>query len=58
MPAFVWRLDVTQNTDIIPKLAGLAFAQFAKFPFVAPGLLATALDDALFSEGIDRKSVV
>ncbi|MNF69056.1 hypothetical protein D3C84_509280 [compost metagenome] len=53
MPAFVCRLDAAQNIDVMPKLAGFIFAQFAKFPVVAAGLLATALDDAPFSEGME-----
>ncbi|MCY1441341.1 hypothetical protein D9M71_576540 [compost metagenome] len=38
----------------MPKLAGFAFGQLAKFPVVAPGLLPTALGDALLGQGMQR----
>ena len=36
----------------MPKLAGLALAQFAQLPVVTPGLLPAALDDALLGVGM------
>lgn len=40
----------------MPKLAGLALAQFAQLPVVTPGLLSAALDDALLGQGMQRAS--
>ena len=54
MPAFVWCLDAAQSIDLMPKLTGFTFAQFAQLSVVARGLLPTALDDALFGEGMQR----
>lgn len=50
----VGRLDAAQSIDVMPKLAGFTFAQLAQIPVVAPGLLPTALDDALLRQGVQR----
>lgn len=54
MPAFVWRLDASQNIDVVPELTRLILAQLIQFPVVSPGLLPAALDNALFRQRMER----